>query len=201
MTWLSYPVLDLRPHYDDPALITGRDLTFARRGFGQVTPWANQPNAQRTLALPFVLIGKAQIAAFRRFFDSLAGRAGLFWIPAYQNAMALRSDVSAEAGNLTCGDTGLADRLPQHPGYIHAALVSATALQPFQIESVTVSDGAMIVSSTEIIGQEFVAASTMVSWLMLVRLQADELAFTYLTDALALVALNCIEVPREYPTL
>lgn len=200
MTFAGFPVMDLRPNYDGPSLATGRDLVFSTRGFGIVTPWAIQPNAQRTLSLPFLLEGKSDIATFIHFFDQLPGRAGLFWIPAYQNAMALNSDVASNATTLLCGDTGLAGRLGEHPGYAYGCLVSPGLLAPFRIISVTAAAGAMTVTTASPIGTAFTASETMVSWLLLARLSADQIALTYVTDALVQAQLDAIEIPREYPT-
>jgi|GEM_PF-548965 len=197
-TFLSRPLLDLRPNFTTPQEGFVTDAGAKAVGFGVTTSWVNQEWTQRRFRMEFLLQSKAEIRAMEALIDGVRGRLQGFWIPSHADDLRLTRSVTATDTELQFEDAGLRDNFGQHPGWGYAALVDTNAITPVRIQAVAQDSDKEKATLTAVVGRAFTMAETKCCWLSYVRLVKDDVDFEYITDTTARVKLEVIELPEEY---
>lgn len=198
-TFLSRPLFDFQPNFEDLGEGWASDATGDAQGFGLDTGWVNQLYTQRTFKINLQLHGRAEIRALEAFIDGVRGRLQGFWFPTASGDLRLTRDVLATDLEVQFEDCGLRAIYAEHPGLSFAALVDENFITPIRFSSVNVdSAGKEKATLTSVAGRAHKMAQTKLSWLVYVRFQRDEVRMNFITDDIAEVSLDLIELPTEY---
>lgn len=197
MTFDNRPVFTFRPHYVDPVETSTDDGTREAQGFGVSTPWRVQSYAQRIYRMKFIL-ERSDIRALEEFFDARRGQMEGFWLPTWNADFRLANAVGSSDATFQVEASGFPDFFAIHPGNARVAFI----LKDGTICPNTIT-GAVDQSPLEAI--QFASSSgvdcpvdTLVSHLVYVRFNSDELPFQYTTDSLAEADIEFLELPTEY---
>ena len=141
----------------------------------------------RGIKVPFLLRTQSLAFAFLRFFADTGGAAA-FWSPGWMGAAALTADVAATDDTLNVSDTASV----RAGDYI--ALLSAGASTQAQVASLTPTT----LTLPAPVGHAYSRADTIITPLLLVRLDKPQLDIQFLEPDVARVDLQLREVPPEY---
>jgi hypothetical protein len=206
MTFLGYDVLTL--DYNRAGSIAER----AQRKFvlldaktGKRTPDEQSPAPAWIRPITWTAIGRPAETELRDFLDARKGRAVPFWLPSIQWDLTLMEDLNEDAAIATIqwvrytqqmfGTTGARRHVALWP------LGNALAPDCYQItdaddpldyvtESITLDPVAV---------QDYPAATTVISFLKLCRLDADEVTVVYKSGNIAEATFPLRELPMEAP--
>ena len=156
--------------------------------------------------LTWTAIGRDEITVLRTFLDARLGRAVPFWLPSYQWDLALTEDVVEDQTIVTVewirytqqmfGTTGARRHVvlwTLGDGSVMDCYLIEDASDPldYETESITLDPGAV---------REYVAATTVVSFLKLCRLDSDFVEIAYPSGNVAEATVSVRELPLEAPT-
>lgn len=198
LTLGAYEVFEFRPNFvTEPDCGQLDDHTFASVGVGAFTPWKPTERVKRQARYEFLLGSRTEIKQFRNWFLDRGQRLEGFWLPLYVNDYGLLEDASAGDTTLTIKRIGLREKMAYGEQFSRLALVTRDRIEVYVIDSVTVSGDTEIVTLESALSSDVDAAHTICCGLMLARLADDEYSLEYVTDTLARVQMNFVELPME----
>lgn len=141
----------------------------------------------------WLLHGRAEISAFRRWLAARAGRLSAFWLPSGQSDLRLVAAVGASDSALTVENRGYAANVPAAVGRRDVVITTASGQRFFR----RITGATELNADTESLGLDSVLGVALLpeqvrqmSFLQLVRLDADAVEIAYHTDNLAEVGLG-----------
>ena len=197
MTFESRPVFTIIPNHVSPIETSSDDGTREAQGFGAATPWRAQGYAQRIYRMKF-LLERSEIRELEGFFDARRGQMEGFWLPTWNADFRLAKPVGSSDATFQVEPSGFPAYFGIHPGLAKVAFIKKDGtITPHTII------GAVVQAPYEAV--QFSGTSgfscdidTLVSHLVYVRFNADELQFQYINDSLAEVDVEFMELPTEY---
>jgi len=150
---------------------------------------------QRETKVPFLLRGQAMAFLFLRFFLDVAGPGHAFWTPGWMSAAALTADVAAGDQTLHVTDTASV-----RAGDFIALFGGQTGESAAQALVDGVTDTTIHLASPLAVptGEVFSARDTIITPLLLVRLDKPQMDIEFSEPDVARVSLQLVEVPPEY---
>lgn len=160
-------------------------------GFGRQPAQTFYPQAaHRAFKLPYFLDGQTAAFQFLRFFLEYASAGASFWTPGWMSAAQLIADVAAADTVLQVADTNsllVGD---------YIALLSTINSQPStNVVSALTEDTVTLLTA---VGLEYRASDTIITPLLLVRLDKPTLQISWENPHAAAATLQLIELPAEY---
>lgn len=167
-------------------------------GLPAVKPRADQP--RQSLDFTFRFVTRAELARFRRFVEQVRGRQQPFWIPTWERDLEPVNNIFGT--DITIESIGYAGTLHPFHARRHAALVKwdRTAVL-FGINDAT-DDGTTEVLNTDTAfgaSPGFNKGHVMISFLLLVRLETDEVRYSYVSPTHMTARIRVVELPLEAP--
>lgn len=203
-TYLGFDVLDQVPHNRTGSIDDTYDRGFTvldnETGLRDVDVPSKAPAPRR----PFLwtCFTRAEAAVLRAFIHARRGRAIPFWLPTYQQDLRLASDVSNGATGIVVKWIGYAQHLFPGGGWRrHVAFYDSRRQFTFRKITAATDPGGYATESLALSSpapQAFPAATTIVSFLRLCRLEEDAVSFEWRGHTCeATIALR--EIPLEAP--
>jgi uncharacterized phage protein (TIGR02218 family) len=159
-------------------------------GFGrQQTQTFYAQAAQHAFKLPYFLDGQSAAFEFLRFFLDHAGPGASFWTPGWMSAAQLTADAAAADTVLQVADTN-----SLKVGDYIALLNSGAGILPAIVSALADTTVTLLAP----IGADHVASDTIVTPLLLVRLDKPTLQIDWQNPHAAAATLQLIELPAEY---
>jgi len=206
-TYQGYDVLELNYNRDgDIAEAVTRKMQLLDNLTGEKQAAEHAPAPNPTRAFKWTAFGRAEIAAMRTFLEARVGRAVPFWFPSLQWDLKLASDLAntdtiaeivwVRYTQQMFGTTGgrrhlaffaLGDQTPSMDYYM---VTDANDPADEVTESLTISPGA---------ARDYPAASTVISFLKLCRLENDQVEIVYPVVGIAEALIEVREIPMEAP--
>ncbi|WLQ13327.1 hypothetical protein O5O45_26750 [Hahella aquimaris] len=192
----GYPVLltppDWREDLDGGVGRDWRELDYltGRRVIDDLSGMDRRRRVHRWL-----LVGRAAIADFRRWLAARAGRLKPFWLPSFQSDLVVVAPVGAQDTSLTVENrgyaTGPAAAVGRRDLLIHA--VSGARFYRRILGASEMDAASEQISMESPLGSAMATTDFLrISFLTLVRLDADAVEITHHTDALAEVTLSLV---------
>lgn len=206
MTHLGFDVLEL--NYNRTGAIeerSHRKFVLLDQRTGKRAPDEQSPAPAAVRPFTWTAIGRAEITTLRTFLDARIGRAVPFWLPSYQWDLALTEDVNTDQTILSIEWIRYTQQMWSTTGARrHVALWTvgdgsvmdcygiSDANDPldYETESITVDPGAV---------RDYLAETTVVSFLKLCRLTTDRVAISYPSGRVAEAVISVTELPLEAP--
>lgn len=201
-TYLGIEVLDEVQHNAREAIAQA----FRRHGALHESPvgrrfwddFAGQPLPQRSFE--WFASGRPAIAALRAFLDARRGRVVPFWVPTYGGELPMAADALAADSSIRVWGVGYGQFLYPFPARRHLALMKPSG--SFLRRKVTLVvdnlDGTETLTLDSGLGEDLPAATTLVSFLALCRLDGPTPTRWYSVEH-AEASLSFQELPREVP--
>jgi len=198
-SYLGFDVLERRPNMREaPTDVSPRGLAIHDPGLGarDVKPKDSAPAFQRTHL--WTAQGLQAIADLRAWLAARKGRVVPFWVSTLRQDLILAAPGSAADTTLTIEACGYAIFAYPHKARRHLALHLPNTTLYRQV--LTATDG----GATETLGLDAplgvaLPLGTLVSNLVLCRLDSDEIELVWHTDQLVETLLAFREVPEEVP--
>jgi len=204
-TYLGLDVLDLTRHNREGTL-----AEIVRRKFVLLDPQTGQRVSDAQAAAPaptrpflWTCFSRPEITAMQAFLDARKGRCVPFWLPSYQQDLTLDQDAANGATSLTVKWVGYTGQMfPAGGGRRHLALYDPISAPVYRKVTAATDPGGRV---TESLGLDsgtpraFPAATTVVSFLKLCRLEEDKTRTNWLSRGVAEAAITVRELPQEAP--
>src|ERR1051326_7919368 len=145
--------------------------------------------AHRDFKLPYFLDGQPAAFQFLRFFLDHAGAGASFWTPGWMSAAQLTADVAAADAVLQVADTN-----SLKVGDYIALLDSGAAVSPAIVSALDDTTITLLAP----VGADHLASDSIVTPLLLVRLDKPTLQIDWQNPQAAAATLQLIELPAEY---
>lgn len=207
MTYRGFDVLILDYNRDGPITDRlSRDFVVLDATTGLRTATENSESPAGVRPFKWTAIGRDEIASMRDFLDARKGRAVPFWLPSFQWDLTLSEDATAAQSVLSLvwmrytqqmfGTTAarrhlaiwtLGDGSSMDCYRVSAANDPATGLT----ETITIDPSA---------AADYPAATTVLSFLKLCRLEDDRVTISYPSVNVAEAEIMVREIPHEAPT-
>lgn len=146
-------------------------------------------------------LSRADVAVLRAFLDARAGRCVPFWVPSYQQDLTLAADLPSAGSSATVRWVGYALHMfPPGGGRRHVALYEPGTSLTFRKVTAATDPGDGLTESLALSSPAprlFPAASTIVSFLKLCRLEEDDVRIEWAGRGYAQAALRLRELPLE----
>lgn len=204
MTYKGLDVLILRPDREESAEERfDREQIIMDPGTGLIAVAQRSAAPAPVRPMKVVCYSRYEVTLIRAFLDARRGRDTPFWVPSYQQDLALAADLANGATSLIVLWSGYtAEMFPLSLARRHLALYDPTL--NFSLHQVTAaSDPGTRTTETLTItpaaGRAFPASKTIVSFLKLVRLEDDYVEIEWHGGQTAIVSLPIREVPNEVP--
>lgn len=198
-TFLTRPLLDIRPNFKGLKIGQLDDFVL-RGGDGIQTPWKPTTTLKRKLTLSFLFSTKDEWRELRDFVEARTGNLTGFWVPTYLTDY-VSSSQAAGSTLVQIGNIGLDDVFVADQQFAFLALINKLTIEPHEIANITeAGNGDHELNLAETITATFVTAQTVCCPLLWARLAADSFKTDWITDQVAEVTLQFIELPREYVT-
>ena len=202
MTYRGFDVLEVEPNWRD-----GLESTYRRSwlrfdpGTGKVRVDDRTGITALDNSFAWFMADRAAVAEFRAFVAARKGAAVPFWFPSWRSDLQLRTDAASTDTTLTIDAIGYTKYLfPQRSRRFVAFILSDSKIYREIVNANDPGDG---VSETITIdsapGVALPAASTLICFLFLCRLESDEVKITWHTSSVAEASLAFREIPREVP--
>lgn len=200
VTFLSRPLLDTRPDFDNPDHGQQDDFKLTQVAPGAATPWKPTTKVKRRLKLPFLLDTKVDWRTFRDFFADLGGSRRGFWLPiwltdypSYEN---LQGGTAIKIDDIELRNLFVADEQ-----FAFLALIDRLQLEPLEIANITTpATGVEQLNVATTIAGDFNPDETICCGMLFCRLADDTIKYRFLTDGVVRVVLDFEELPQEYVT-
>lgn len=198
-TFLSRPLLDVRPTFEGPKIGQLDDFRInAIDGIG--TPWKPTTGLKRKLTLKFLFETKVEWLALRSFIADRVGSLRGFWVPTYLTDY-VSSSQTAGTTLVQIGNIGLDDVFVADEQFAFLALINRATIEPHEIANITeAGNGDHELNLAETITETFTTAQTVCCPLLWVRLAGDAFKTDWITNEVCQVTLNLVELPKEYAT-
>ena len=204
-TYLGLDVLDLTRH--------NRQGTLAetlRRKFRLLDPStgkrvSDSQGKAPAPARPFLwtCLSRPEITAMLAFLDARKGRCVPFWLPSYQQDLTLAADAASGAISLTVRWINYTVQMfPQGGGRRHLALYDPNSSPVYRKVTAATDPGGRVTESLGLdatLPRAFPAATTVVSFLKLCRLEEDRNRTNWLSRNVAEAEIMVRELPQEAP--
>lgn len=200
----SIDVLEIAPNWDATLKRSyKRSMITIDPKIGPITVLDKGGSAIVGQEFPWWLSGHASVTAFRAFVLRRFGQLNPFWIPTWDQDLVLAVDVGA-------GDTGIVIKSEfysrfffPNPARRFIAFIPTDGSSSVYRKITSSNDNgdgteSLVLDSPT--AKAFAAARTMVSFLTLARLGADEVQIDWMTADLAQANLALQELPRELPS-
>lgn len=156
-------------------------------------------------ARPFLwtCLSRAEVADLRAFLSARKGRCVPFWVPTYQQDLTLAADLASGASSATIRWVGYtAHMFPSGGGRRHVALYDPGASVAYRKVTAATDPGTGLTESLALDSPAprlFPAATTIVSFLRLCRLDEDEVRIQWTSRGFAQAELRLRDLPAEAP--
>lgn len=204
MTYLGFDILALDYNRTGPFEETSRRKFVLAGGIGK--RWADEQSAAPAPGRPFTwtAFGRQEIWELLAFVDARKGRAVPFWMPSLQPDLSLSADFSPGASLATIrwiryaqqmfGTTGARRHLALwtlgNPIFDCCRVVAASDPGDGITEGLTLDPPA---------ARDYLVPVTVISFLKLCRLDADQVQVSYPTPGVAEAVIQVRELPMEAP--
>ncbi len=146
----------------------------------------------RTSTLNIVATDPASIADLRAFILRRQGRVVPFWLPSYSTDLVALNDAAAGASVINVQNTNYAAMFSMGSARSHLWIGG----QAVQAGSATAASGATGITLQSNL-QNALNAGDPISYLLLFRLDTDDVSITYEGTGVASVSLSIVELPNE----
>lgn len=204
MSWQGFDVLSIEPSREG-AIEERIQRRFALLDTKTGKRAADEFSAVPAPVRPFVWIafGREEIANLRAFLAARKGSAVPFWLPSYQADLSLAEDVLKDAAIATIRRVRFHDLLfPGAAGRRHLAFYGIGTGLTFHkvLEADDPGDGITESLTIDPVAPRlYPAASTVISFLKLCRLENDEVSIEYPSTEVARAEIRAREIPLEAP--
>ncbi len=170
---------------------------------GGLVPNAPDVATPETFPLTWTCRTRAELAALEAFLARRAGRRTPFWCPTFrQDARVTASGTASwtiERSAYADAFSRIAEERNGADFWVAIGLTGALTTEPARVVSITDGGGATVILnlSPSIAPAGTSAQGVIFSRLELVRLAEDAVTTTYLTGAVARIAVSVVSVPRE----
>lgn len=203
-TYLGYEVLDIvDPNRGDGTpweWLRPMHVLDNRPGRSQHRPTFDGMRQQ--YQFDWICVSRAQKVQLRDWIDAHYGRRIPFWVPTYRRDMVLEQEVEAPADAFRIEPIRYALQVfPQGGQRHHVAFAvdgqRAAVFKEITVAAATSSYEELTVSET--FAEDWPIATTIISFLMLVRLVDDDVPIFHRGPEFARATLPLIELPQEVP--
>ena len=199
----GFDVLEVEPNWRD-----GVESTYRRSwlrfdpGTGKVRVDDRTGITALDNSFSWFMENRIAVAEFRAFVAARKGAAVPFWFPSWRSDLQLRTNAGAIDTVLTIDAIGFTKYLFPQAARRFLAFILSDGTKIFR-EIVNASDPGDGVSETITLdsapGVALPAASTLVCFLLLCRLESDEVKIQWHTTSVAEASLEFRDIPREVP--
>jgi hypothetical protein len=202
-TYLGFDVLDANTHNMRDSIRESFDRAGAMAGTAlgkrHFDDFAGQPFPHRTFS--WYASGRPAIDALRAFRDARMGREVPFWTPTFCAELTMAADATSAQSALTVASIDYTRFLFPVPARRHLAIFrpGGTFLIRKVVASVDNGNGTETLALGSGLGEDLAAARTLVSFLTLCRLEADDFKIIYSADDYAEAEIPFREIPLEVP--
>ena len=204
MTYLGLDVLDQVAHnrrgvYQDDAQ---REFELLDTGTG--TRSSDARGSAPTPVRPFqwTCLDRAAIAQLRAFVHARKGRAVPFWVPTYQQDLTLATDLTSGGSTATIRWVGYSQYLFANTGRRHLAFIQPGGAMLLRKVTGVSDPGTYITEDLALsasVSPTQPAATTIISFLRLCRLESDELVIDWKSRSVAEATLQLHDLGMEAP--
>lgn len=200
-TYLGFDVLEIEPNRKDENRKFSRSITRMDNGTGKISSADRSGIARLDFKFDWFLDGRADIATMKSFLTLRKGMAVPFWVPSWRHDLALNADAAALDTTLTLKDSGYLRHQYQQSARRQIAIITPTGTLIYRrITGCTnLGNGTEVVDLSSAVGASAPAATSMVCFLHLVRLESDVAEIMWHTQTIAEASMRFVEVPREIP--
>lgn len=198
--YLGYEVFDFWPNWEEEKPQDGveHSSTVLDNVTGLPTVKSRSSLPRGRLTLDYRLVGRAELHAFRIFLKRVRGRAVPFWLPTW--TADLQMTAAAVGATVDVEPAGYASRMWGNDHRDHVALIThSRVLYPRGVVNAVDNGSFERLTLSSSLPATLPAASTMVSFMLLVRLDEDAVELRYRTPTLMDATLTFVEVAREAP--
>ena len=198
-SYLGFDVLERRPNMREAVTdVSPRSLAIHDPGLGAREVQARDlaPAFQRSHL--WTAQGLQAIADLRTWLAARKGRAVPFWVSTLRQDLILAAPANAADAALTIEAIGYARFAYPHKARRHLALHLPGATLYRQVATATEGGATEALALTSALGTS-VPLGTLVSYLVLCRLDSDEIELVWHTDQLVEASIAFREIPEEVP--
>ncbi len=198
-SYLGFDVLERRPNMREAVTdVSPRSLAIHDPGLGAREVQARDlaPAFQRSHL--WTAQGLQAIADLRTWLAARRGRVVPFWVSTLRQDLILAAPANAADAALTIEASGYASFAYPHKARRHLAIHLPGVTLYRQVATATASAATESLALTSALGTS-VPLGTLVSYLVLCRLDADDIELVWHTDQLVEAALTFREIPEEAP--
>jgi hypothetical protein len=202
-TFLGFDVLDILPPSREGTIPDQIDRRMMLLDYGPGAEWLDEQSDMPNPMRPFKWIARSrdEAALMRTFILARKGMAVPFWLPTYQSDLTLSEDLGSGASGAHIVWCGYSNQMYVKGGarrYV-ALLAPGGSLDCYHITGASdPNDGtpeALGISPSA--SKTYAAASTMVMFLRLCRLDSDDVDVTWYNPDAAECTLQAREIPME----
>jgi hypothetical protein len=195
-------VLEVSPNWAGAMKRTiKRSLVVLDSKTGDVTVEPKGSSPVPTAPFNYWIDGRANVASFRAFIDRRRGRLTPFWVPTWDQDLLLAHDVAAADTTIKVAASGYTRY--QFPAVSRRDLAfisrAGSLVYARATGSVENGDGTETITFASPIGANLPASKTMISFLVLCRLDQDAIDLEWTSSDHADAVVATAEVPREVP--
>jgi len=199
-TYLSHDLFGQPPNWaNDPSRGLAHPNEVLRFMGGMGYPWDTQDQTKHEFGHEYLLADRQEISEMRTFFDGKFGMWGHFWVPTWTADLAVTAAIGAADASLTIEDIGYATYwLPNTVTGRYIVIVFPDGTQVCR--KILAAPLSTTVTLDAAVGKACAAAdleSLLVSFLLFVRFNIDEISIEHLSASMATVRLFFREVPEE----
>lgn len=204
-TYLGLDVLDQTVHDRAGSVEESLRRKLALLDGGTGAREADAQSGAPAPARPFLwtCLSRAAVAGLRAFLDARKGRCVPFWVPTYQQDLTLAADLGSGASSATIRWVGYALHLfPPGGARRHLALYEPGAALVYRRVTAATDPGTGLTESLALDSPAprlFPAATTVVSFLRLCRLDDDDVRIEWSGRGFAQAELRIRDLPAEAP--
>lgn len=201
-TYKTFDVLEVQPNRaDDPERMFRRRLTRLDPGMGKVSVMERAGTPTCELDFEWFLDGRGEIGTFKDFLVARRGRAVPFWVPSWRHDIVMAMDATSTDANVIMQETGYTKHQFSKASRRQLAFILSDGSMVLRAVtgSTAPGNGTEVLTLDSAVGVSIPAATTMVAFLHLVRLQSDVVEVKWHHQTLAEASLRFVEVPREIP--
>jgi hypothetical protein len=202
--FLGFDVLEIPPNW-----VNGLKRKYARSTItmdpkiGPITVDDKGGTPIASHDLPWWLDSHAKVTALRAFLLARFGQFAPFWAPTWDQDLVMATDAIAGSSVLNIEAVYYTRFFFPDQARRYLALLSVGGATKQYVEvtgSVDNGDGTESLTLSAELGEDVIAATTMVSFLAFCRLGSDDTAITWSSTEYAEVSVPIQELPREVPT-
>lgn len=199
-TFQNRPVFDivsLRPNWDEITHGQIDDTGFEAEGLGRETPWKSTTKVKRKARANFLIPDRASVTALRQWIIARGTRRDAFWFPLFLNDYGLTQNAAQAATQIRIKNIGLAEKYQYGRQFRFLALLTPDKLECYEIRLIEEDGETELITLTSGLTTALDAEKTCCCGLMLSRFSDDEIEFQMLTDGVARIGINVVELPQE----